>query len=348
MAITSMSQFSYVVVNCSCENQSTGNIFPATSLDPLAFPEGAELLNMASTDASLVLQRGIMRNRVRDGNAEMYYWDAVEELFIAHDDLPLRLVPYLHPQHDIHPNDSWEMLARMILNGDIQEDSDSGQIEFQLRGNLNTPRFTPTTDEIDYSLREWEAVPSITDESRFQFDLELSHELQVTSSNIDDVAPLRAMRNWMQSIKASGSDFATDSFLTPASWTSRSITIEDGATNDTDIVATLQGVATVADDDGYYIKFSLVCSVPSDEDYDINNIDRQLASEEISISTTDLEIESTLGNTQNPLMGSMVEFRWWWATLRWWSTLPLPLLTTTVPSGDESFLVIQESSTTMT
>ena len=308
MAITTDTEFTYVVVLCSCENRSVSNIAPVTSLDPLTAATGSESLSMQSTSASKIAQRKIMRDRVRAGTAEMHYYDANEVTLIAHDDLPLRLVPYLHPQHDIHPNDSWELLARMILNGDIKVDSDSGQIEFQLRGNFNTPRFNPTSDEIDYALREWEAVPSITDESRFQFDLELSHELQVTSSNIDDVAPLRAMRNWMQSIKASGSDFATDSFLTPASWTSRSITIEDGATDDTDIVATLQGVATVADDDGYYIKFSLVCSVPATEDYDINNIDRQLASEEISISTTDLEIESTLGNTQNPLMGSRVEF----------------------------------------
>ena len=74
-----------------------------------------------------------------------------EELSLLMMIFHLRLVPYLHPQHDIHPNDSWELLARMILNGDIKEDSDSGQIEFQLRGNLNTPRFKPTSDvTIDY------------------------------------------------------------------------------------------------------------------------------------------------------------------------------------------------------
>ena len=87
----------------------------------------------------------------------------------------------------------------------------------------------------------------------------------------------------------------------------KGVTIPD-ATDGEDLVATVQGVGTVADSDGYYTKISLVFSVPTTVDYDINAIDAWLVADDQSISTTDLEIESTIGNTLNPLMGSRVEF----------------------------------------
>ena len=209
MAISSMTPFGFVVVQCNCAKRSVSNIFPATSLDPLQIATGAEGLSMSSTDASLVLQRGIMRNRVRAGNAEMHYWDPIIEEFFAHDDIPARLIPYLHPQHDIHPDDGWRILSDMILNGDVDVDSDTERVDIKLKAGMVPQKHLPENGELEVSPGLPDGFRVLSQGDDWSFRIVFPSEPEIDEDNYGDSVEVLAFLHALESIRSSGSAIDT-------------------------------------------------------------------------------------------------------------------------------------------
>ena len=73
------------------------------------------------------------------------------EEFFAHDDIPARLIPYLHPQHDIHPDDGWRILSDMILNGDVDVDTDTERVDIKLKAGMIPQKHLPENGELAVS-----------------------------------------------------------------------------------------------------------------------------------------------------------------------------------------------------
>ena len=208
MAINAMSQFAYVIVNCNCEERTTSNIVPITSLDPYQIAAGAESIGMVSTEATKVLQRAIMRNRVRAGEAEMYYRDRGTTL-IAHDDLPERLVPFLHPQHDIHPNDGWKTTAALILNSDVEEDSDTGRVDIKTAAGNIPQRHLPENGELAVSPGLPDGFRILEAGDNWSFRIVFAGAEGIGEANYGDSVEVLAFLHWLESIRTNGNAIDT-------------------------------------------------------------------------------------------------------------------------------------------
>ena len=304
MAITSSTTFDKVRIACDCRNGSISTVHVRNDGDRVAASNSLEPWSTESADTA---QLEIMREAVQDGTATVEYYDRHTRAVTQYDDLPLQHA-IIHTLHQMHPDNRWRTIPALITKSNFIEDSDTGQAQIEFKGNINTPAFEPEGDTVTFGLEQWEAVPSTIDERRFAFQLDMSEELQVTTSNIDNVAAIRAMREYLEGLRSTSSAFGTSDFLSTATWTNRSIVLDNASTEGTDLTVTIVGLQADADPNGYYVRFSLIGRVGVNVDYDIDRIDRRLVSDTESISTTDLELESSLGNVQNPVRMSYADF----------------------------------------
>ena len=210
MAITGSTVFTYVVITCNCRKLTVSNITPCTSIDPITLAAGTESISMNSTDASKVIQRGIMRNRVRDGDAEVYYLDTGNnDTLIAYDDLPSHLAPFIHTRHSIHPNEGWRVLSDLVLNSDIDEDSDTKRVDFKIQAGFIPQRHLPANGSLDISPGLPNGFRILEAGDNWSFRIVFPGAPEIGEDNYGDSVEVLAFLHALESIRTNGNAIDT-------------------------------------------------------------------------------------------------------------------------------------------
>ena len=210
MAISGSTAFAYVIVTCNCRKRTVSNIAPYVTIDPLQIATGAESISMGSTEASKVLQRGIMRNRVRDGDAEVYYRDTGNnDTLIAYADLPSYLAPFIHTLHSIHPTEGWRVLSDLVLNSDIDEDSDTKRVDFKIQAGIVPQRHLPANGSLDISPGLPNGFRVLEAGDNWSFRIVFPGAPDIGESNYGDSVEVLAFLHWLESIRTAGNAIDT-------------------------------------------------------------------------------------------------------------------------------------------
>ena len=290
-----------VVISCKCSTLHIRGVAPYNGTT-VAAAAGRTDINVASTDTADVFQLDEMLDAINDGDAEVWYLDGRN--FVEYDDLPLQHA-IMHTRHQFHPPNRAGGLAldHMIESGDYDGSADSHQ--FLFGGFFRTRRSAPLTDTIIYPVREFQAVPTITDNSLFNLETRIPSQLVMDADGLDTYAPILAFREFMEGNRDAGATVGTD-FSALTTWGSRDyqFTFADSTTLD----FTISSLIADTNDDGHYIRFGLQCRVDSDGDYDVNPINALLDTDEQTISSTGVELNSPLGDYQNSLRGNELDF----------------------------------------
>ena len=204
MAITGSTPFGYVVIGCNCERRLVTTITPCTGINPRVLATGTEAIGPSSSEATKVIQRGIMRDRVRDGNAEVHYYDSGEDVWFAYDELPERLAVFMHPQHDIHPNDGPRSLAALVLDSDVTEDSDTKRKDIKLSGGWIPQRHEPFNGELDVSPGLPDGFRVLSAGDNWSFRIVFPSQPAIDEDNYGDSVEVLALLEALESIRSSG------------------------------------------------------------------------------------------------------------------------------------------------
>ena len=217
MAITDTTVFDTVVVSCSCNDLRVSTVYPR---DGAAVATGAEAIKPTTTDTDEIAQLDIMRDAVIAGTAVVVYRDGSTEY--DYDDLPFEFA-LIHTLHSIHPEAGWKSTGTLVLNADVEEDSDTGRSDILTQFGVIPEKRTPDGSTFAYPLDRWNVRLVVGTDVAFQRDW--TAEDNVTAPNDED--DVIGMLAWLESIRTSG-DPVGDSILAIDDLANRTFEIDQG------------------------------------------------------------------------------------------------------------------------
>ena len=202
MAITETTVFNRVRVACNCDQMYVSAIGP---YDGTSLAIGYEAIGPATTDADQIAQLDIMLAAIESGDAEVWYYDSSPGTWIAYDDLPAQHA-LLHGMHQMHPKNGWQVPAKIMLNSEYSEDSDTGRGDITARFGIATAKRKPDGSTFDYPLENWNA--RLIAGTQISVELNLTAADNVTDINADD--NVIGMLAWLESLRTSGDAVGDD------------------------------------------------------------------------------------------------------------------------------------------
>ena len=302
MAITELTVFDKVVIYCSCANTYVSSIIP---VDGTALAIGWEAILPTTTDVDQIAQLDIMRNAVIAGNAVIEYRDGGNH--IAYEDLPLEY-SLVHTLHSIHPESGWKSLGTMVLNADVEEDSDTGRSDIITQFGIVPERRQPDGDTFEYPLDRWNA--RLTSDTHINVQRDWTVDDNVTDPNAhDDVIGMFA---WLESLRVSGSGTAFgDSILALDDVTGRTIQLDQGTGFPTlDLHITSIGHSGDSTDGYTHVAFSMQRVTGETDEVHIDAIRTVLlaATGTITVASDDTPEEPPFGATDIGVKAAYIEF----------------------------------------
>ena len=302
MAITETTVFDKVVIFCDCEGTRVKNLVPVNGT---AAAVGWEVISPTTTDTGEIAQLDIMRDAVVAGTAVVEYRDGATEY--AYDDLPFEY-SLVHTLHSIHPEAGWKSVGTMVLNADVEEDSDTGRSDIISQFGIIPERRQPDGDTFEYPLDRWNA--RLTPGTQITVQRDWTVDDNVTDPNAhDDVIGMFA---WLESLRVSGSGTAFgDDILALDDVTGRTIRLDQGTGFPTlDLHVTSIG-STGDSTDGYtQVALALHRVTGETDEVHIDAIRTVLldATGTITIASDDAPEEPPFGSTDIGVKASYIEF----------------------------------------
>lgn len=194
MTINASSTFDTVVLACSCEDGRFGGHYvqqgrTGRSSVRLSLPD---ILSPTNTEVAEVIRR------VKAGTCKAYYRDSVQRVWAAAENAPFEFWQF-HGRHPFWPEEGYQFLDRIATRGDLIETP--SRRHFAFAGGVVPGRTAAAGATISQSLEDWHAFRN---QGALGLRLLVPVEEDLRSNQVGTYSPAKAMRDWLESIRVSG------------------------------------------------------------------------------------------------------------------------------------------------